>query len=185
MGDEDKIVTSPSTRYMSKGSGNHPCSDFDETCGVLVKHFLERQYQPICLISHNEPEVTFSILANSITAVGVSLSPDLTLRCGNSFQAFQDLQPRKSGDDAYILCSLYQEAFGAKLDDKRTLENDTIALMKVVVKAGSRMWSWMDSNAVKSLCEYQDAKDDPASNRCRKSTPTPDRLYERYTEDCH
>ena len=147
--------------------------------------FLERQEQPICLVSHHGLEVNFPILADHLAQIGFEIPSEMTVRCGDSLQAFRDLQPGKTTKNAYNLGNLYQETFDLKIRDQCTAEDHAMALMKLIVHSGPKMRTWLNSNAVKELSEYRNIEHKPFAGENTFQTTNPLRWYERFSEDCH
>ena len=128
-------------------------STFDEGIGKLIVEFIERQAQPACLIAHNGSEFDYLLLSRKLASVGVSI-PEV--RCGDSLKAFRSTQPGRTGKGApYGLNNLYLRAFGRSQENTHNAESDAIALMRVVMKAGTEMIMWFDRNAIKKLPRYR------------------------------
>ena len=125
---------------------------FDERIGTQITQFLERQAQPACLIAHNGSDYDFLILSKKLASVGVTI-PDI--RCGDSLKAFRAVNPGRSGRRPYSLPNLYIRSFGRSQENSHNAESDAIALMRVVMKAGTEMTIWFDRNATRKLPKYR------------------------------
>ena len=130
---------------------------FDEAVAKQVIQFLERQAKPACIIAHNGTEYDFLVLSKKLAKVGVTI-PEI--RCGDSLRAFKSVQPARFSKRGapYGLANLYQRAFGRSQEGAHNAEDDTIALMQVVikhVKEGTAIQMWFDKNAVKTLPKYR------------------------------
>ena len=136
-------------------------SGFNRNIAQQIRLFLERQQQPICFVAHNGPEFDFPILARNPYAVGGELPRHINLKCGDSLRAFRDFKPIPSGagrQGQYRLVTLYCDAFDVAPPDEHSAERDSIALMKIVIHAGTGMITWFERNSVKNLTEFKDVK---------------------------
>ena len=127
---------------------------FDEAVAKQVIQFLKRQAKPACIIAHNGTEYDFLVLSKKLAKVGVTV-PEI--RCGDSLKAFRSVQPGFSTkrEGKYGLANLYQRAFGRSQEGAHNAEDDTTALMQVVIKEGTAIRIWFDRNAVKTLPRYR------------------------------
>lgn len=151
-------------------------SRFDRNAGQQIALFLEHQDPPVCLIAHEESEIT--LLAKSLAIVEVTLPDQLNIRCGNGFEAFRDLE---AGIDDQASYEKHLEAFVSTTEDHKGVERKTLALMKATIEAGAAMISWFERNAVTELSKYVKmfAEEHFPHNKAAI------KWHERYNEDCH
>lgn len=137
-------VTCLSNEDLEKRKG------FDIELGKIVRSFITRQPQPVCLIAHNGDNFDFKILASQMKAVGITL-PE-SVRASDSLKAFRkqhkeaktDLNNGANGTSSTTVagkrkrfsCSLnnlYCSFVGGEFENAHSSEGDALALLRLVI----------------------------------------------------
>ena len=121
--------------------------EFDIELGRIVKSFIIRQPQPVCLVAHNGDSFDFKILVSHLQAVGTTLPG--TVHASDSVKAFRkQLKEAENGRNneevvgedvnrkGKRICSLkhlYSTYVGGEIVDAHSAETDAFALLKLVV----------------------------------------------------
>ncbi|XP_022791193.1 three prime repair exonuclease 2-like [Stylophora pistillata] len=120
---------------------------FDIELGRMVKSFITRQPQPVCLVAHNGDNFDFNILVSHLQTVEITLPG--TVYSSDSLKAFRkqhkeaenggnkeesvEEDVNRKGKRFYSLKHLYSTYVGGEIADAHSAEADAFALLKLVV----------------------------------------------------
>ncbi|OCT65505.1 three prime repair exonuclease 2 [Xenopus laevis] len=117
-----------------------PC--FDLNLVQLVKEFLNRQAQPVCLVAHNGFFYDFPLLKAEFQQQNEELPSSLL--CLDSLKAFRQLDQQDSRYQEFpkgfhSLPGLYRRLFGKEPIDSHYAEGDVLTLIKVFMHKASEL----------------------------------------------
>ncbi|KAM4696686.1 three prime repair exonuclease 2 [Rhinophrynus dorsalis] len=141
----------PVTQVASKitGLNNENLStcekqSFDSQLVYLVKEFLNRQAQPVCLVAHNGFFYDFPLLKTELQQQDEDF-PHSTL-CLDSLQALRKLDKQENnnsgsvrGKGFYSLAELYMRSFGKEPVDSHYAEGDVLTLIMVFLSKAKQL----------------------------------------------
>ena len=115
---------------------------FDIELGKIVRSFIMRQPQPVCLVAHNGDSFDFKILVSGLEAVGITL-PE-SVQASDSLKAFREQHKESkdgngaatAGEGKRFSCSLsnlYNTFVGGEFENAHSAEGDALALLRLVV----------------------------------------------------
>ncbi|XP_005098868.2 three-prime repair exonuclease 1 [Aplysia californica] len=118
----------------------HP---FGEHIGLL-RLFLEKLPQPVCLIAFNGDRFDFPLLMKELHSADQAF-PDSVLHA-DSLHAFMTLIGRRPRG-FYKLINLYQHTFGRAPHNTHTADGDCVALLEIICTMSESFVKWCDKNA--------------------------------------
>ena len=141
---------------------------FDIELGKMIRSFILRQSQPVCLIAHNGDNFDFKILVSHLQTVGVKL-PD-SIACSDSLKAFRKQHQEhkdylNSPDGAAIsvgkrkrfsfsLSNLHSTYVGDEMQNAHSAEGDALVLLKLVFHKPDIL-EYLENGAHKLFCLRQ------------------------------
>ncbi|MEE6505759.1 hypothetical protein FKM82_005648 [Ascaphus truei] len=122
---------------------------FDPCLVNLVKEFLKRQAQPVCLVAHNGFGYDFPLLKTELQQQGGDFPGSLL--CLDSLQAFRRLDKQENHEvesvkGYYSLSKMYKRAFGRDPADCHFAEGDVLTLIMVFLFRASGLLKMAKSN---------------------------------------
>lgn len=150
-------VTCLSNEDLEKRKG------FDIELGRIVKSFITRQPQPVCLVAHNGDNFDFKILVSELKAFGISL-PE-SVQASDSLKAFRK-QHKEAKDDpnhgvaeggkgkrfSCSLSNLFSTFVGGEFENAHSAEGDALALLRLVVHKPDIL-NYLDNGANNFSCQ--------------------------------
>ena len=144
---------------------------FDIELGKIVRSFIMRQAQPVCLVAHNGDSFDFKILVSGLEAVGITLSE--SVQASDSLKAFRK-QHKESKDNlnndgngaatagegkrfSCSLSNLYNTFVGGEFENAHSAEGDALALLRLVVHKPDIM-EYLGNGAHKLFCHNSGEK---------------------------
>ncbi|KAE8583242.1 hypothetical protein XENTR_v10020466 [Xenopus tropicalis] len=123
-----------------------PC--FNLNLVQLVKEFLNRQAQPVCLVAHNGLFYDFPLLKAEFQQQNEELPGSLL--CLDSLKAFrqlsqQDRRHQEFTKGSHTLTELYRRSFGKEPIDSHYAEGDVLTLIKVFMYKASELLEMANS----------------------------------------
>lgn len=140
---------------------------FDIEHGRIVKSFIMRQPQPVCLVAHNGDQFDFKILVSHLEAVGITL-PE-SVYASDSLKAFRKQHKEQKYDTSNnttaeaggkrkrFSCSLnnlFGTFVGGEFENAHSAEGDTLALLRLVIHKPDVL-GYLESGAHKLSVSYQ------------------------------
>ncbi|XP_041429165.1 three prime repair exonuclease 2 isoform X2 [Xenopus laevis] len=125
-----------------------PC--FDLNLVQLVKEFLNRQAQPVCLVAHNGFFYDYPLLKAEFQQQNEELPSSLF--CLDSLKAFrqldkQDGRNQKFAKGFHSLSEIYRRSFGKEPIDCHYAEGDVLTLIKVFMHRASEFLEMVNSQS--------------------------------------
>ncbi|KAM6468776.1 three prime repair exonuclease 2 [Liasis olivaceus] len=109
----------------------------------ILKGFLDRQAQPICLVAHNGLSFDFPLLRKELWQIGTDLPPNTG--CLDTLQALKDLL--KDPSLSYRLGNLYQYFYKEEPSRAHSAEGDVLTLLLVFLAKAHELKAWAASLA--------------------------------------
>ena len=154
---------------------------FDIEFGEMVRSFILRQPQPVCLIAHNGDNFDFKILISHLQTVGVKL-PD-SVACSDSLKAFRKQHQQhkdytnfpngaaitigKRKIFSFSLNNLHSTYVGGEIQNAHSAEGDALVLLKLVLHKPDIL-EYLENGAHKLFCLSQ-ANDENSSKKKKKA----------------
>lgn len=118
---------------------------FDIEHGRIVKSFIMRQPQPVCLVAHNGDQFDFKILISHLGDVGITL-PE-SVYASDSLKAFRKQHKEEKYDTSNntaeaggkrkrfscSLSNLFSTFVGGEFENAHSAEGDALALLRLVI----------------------------------------------------
>ncbi|XP_069501448.1 three prime repair exonuclease 2 [Ambystoma mexicanum] len=151
--DPGKSLTPKATEITGLSNGNlAQCEKqtFDSRTVALIKEFLQRQAQPVCLVAHNGNGYDFPLLKTELQLQGQDLSGPVY--CLDTMQALKSLDQRHSTTPAesrgsYTLSALYKRFFLEDPKDSHFAEGDVLAMLLVFLYKADDLLEWADTKS--------------------------------------
>ena len=154
---------------------------FDIEFGEMVRSFILRQPQPVCLIAHNGDNFDFKILISHLQTVGVKL-PD-SVACSDSLKAFRKQHQQhkdypnfpngaaisvgKRKRFSFSLNNLHSTYVGGEIQNAHSAEGDALVLLKLVFHKPDIL-EYLENGAHRLFCLSQ-ANDENSSKKKKKA----------------
>ncbi|KAK2573687.1 Three prime repair exonuclease 2 [Acropora cervicornis] len=139
---------------------------FDIEFGEMVRSFILRQPQPVCLIAHNGDNFDFKILFLHLQTVGVKL-PD-SIACSDSLKAFRKQhQQHKDYPNFPNGAAISVVPMLGEIQNAHSAEGDALVLLKLVLHKPDIL-EYLESGAYRLFCLSQ-ANDKNSSKKEKKA----------------
>lgn len=141
---------------------------FDIEFGEMVRSFILRQPQPVCLIAHNGDNFDFKILFSHLQTVGVQLPESIA--CSDSLKAFRKQHQQhkdytnfpngaaitigKRKIFSFSLNNLHSTYVGGEIQNAHSAEGDALVLLKLVLHKPDIL-EYLENGAHKLFCLSQ------------------------------
>lgn len=154
---------------------------FDIELGKIVRSFVMRQPQPVCLIAHNGDNFDFKVLVSHLKAVGITL-PE-SVHASDSLKAFRKQHKegknglshgvndttadgtRKRKRFSCSLANLHRTFVGEDFENAHSAEGDALALLRLIIHKPDIL-KHLENEAQKLFC-HNDENECGSSKKLR------------------
>lgn len=158
--------------------------EFDIELGGIVRSFIMRQLQPVCIVAHNGDNFDFKIIVSHLDAVGITL-PE-SVHATDSLKAFrrQHKECKNESNNGEIaaeravngkrkrfscsLKNLYDSFVGGEFENAHSAEGDALALLRLVIHKPDIL-EYLEKGAHQLCCQNKNSETKNSSEKSRVS----------------
>ena len=139
---------------------------FDANTGDLLKTFLARLPNPVCLVAHNGNAYDFPLLKAEMKKASIHLGSEIV--CADSYIGMKALfqnsielietvdtdNKRRQPPQSFSLENVHKHLLGCKPSRSHGAEADCLALLRTTAALGKEWLNWVENNS-KLFSEYK------------------------------
>ncbi|XP_043934847.1 three prime repair exonuclease 2-like [Protopterus annectens] len=120
---------------------------FSSDVAQLLKSFIERQEQPVCMVAHNGYNYDFPLLKVEMSSIGCNILDGVY--CTDSLTGMKALDKVTRGQisGGYSLSDLFFHFYQKHADNAHSADGDVVTLIMIFMKKAADLTEWIDEHS--------------------------------------